>query len=142
MALETDIRRYSSVRPLLTQDIKIRRVSGRNQISSDGKHLLDGVAFGRPLLRRPADRPPVNIPPLKKRRITYDEEQIDDDNNEGFKGLKEKEESANEDSDSEESNGNRQLVLHADFDNDDSEEDADFEPGEDEEAEVSAEEAE
>jgi hypothetical protein len=134
----TDLTPYS-IRPLLTQDIKIRRVSGRNQISSDGKHLLDGLAFGRPLLRRPADRPAVKIPPLKKRRITYDEEPVDEDDDEGFKALKDKEE--NEVSDQEESN-DRQLVVHAHFDDDDSEDDEDFEPVEDDEAEGSVEDAE
>ena len=49
----------------------MRRISGRHQISADGKHLIDGVAFGRPLLRRP-NRPPVRIPPRKRRCIMYD----------------------------------------------------------------------
>lgn len=122
--------RYFSIRPLLTQDIKIRRVSGRNQISTDGKHLLDGLAFGRPLLRRPANRPPINIPPLKRRRITYEEEEVDDD--EGFKAITQAEDEdseGNSDGDSN-SNGDRQLVLHADFEDDDSEDDEDFQPGE------------
>lgn len=122
------------IRPLLTQDIKIRRVSGRNQISSDGKHLVDGLAYGRPLLRRRNDRPPVNIPPLKKRRITYDEDSIDDDDvdDKGLKALKQKEDSA-EDPDLKE-NTERQVILHTDFDDDDSDDDEDFEPAEDDEA--------
>lgn len=61
-----------SVRPLQTSDLRFRKVSGRHQISADGKHLIDGVAFGRPFLRR-TERPPVRIPPRKRRRITYDE---------------------------------------------------------------------
>ena len=48
-------------------------MSGRHQISADGKHLIDGVAFGRPFLRR-TDRPVVRIPPRKRRCITYDAE--------------------------------------------------------------------
>ena len=56
-----------------TLDLRCRRISGREQISSDGKHLTDGVAFGRPLLRRP-DRPAIRIPPRKRRRLTYDED--------------------------------------------------------------------
>ncbi|KAL8802792.1 MAG: hypothetical protein Q9200_006459 [Gallowayella weberi] len=78
------------VRPLGTSDLRIRKVSGRHQISSDGKHLVDGVAFGRPLLRQ-ADRPPIRIPPRKRRRLTYDE---DDD---------------------EEFEAQRQVVVHSDL---------------------------
>ncbi|KAL8697626.1 MAG: hypothetical protein Q9224_002221, partial [Gallowayella concinna] len=70
-----------SVRPLGTSDLRIRKVSGRHQISSDGRHLVDGVAFGRPMFRR-ADRPPIRIPPRKRRRLTYDENDIDGDDDE------------------------------------------------------------
>ena len=78
-----------------TFDLRFRRVSGRHQISADGKHLIDGVAFGRPFLRR-ADRPAVRIPPRKRRRITYDEE--DEDAGAGA-GV-----------------NDRQLMVRADFD--------------------------
>jgi hypothetical protein len=71
---------YYSIRPLLTQDLRIRRISGRHQISSDGKHLVDGVAFGRPMLRRPANRPAIDIPPRKRRKLMLDE--VDSENNE------------------------------------------------------------
>ncbi|KAK0653069.1 hypothetical protein B0T16DRAFT_444130 [Cercophora newfieldiana] len=70
------------IRPLVTEDRKKRRLSGRDQISTDGKHLIDGIAFGRPRLKNPRDRPPIEIPPLKRRRITYDDEEpgdIDED---------------------------------------------------------------
>jgi hypothetical protein len=117
---------FSRIRPLLTQDIKIRRVSGRMQISTDGKHLVDGVAWGRPLLRKAGDRPAVNIPPRKRQRIEHNK---DDEDPEGFQTLKEKEAE-----DSEEDN-NKQLILHADFEDDDEEDDEDFAPGEDEDAE-------
>lgn len=62
-----------SIRPLQTSDLRFRKLSGRHQISADGRHLIDGVAFGRPLLKR-IERPPVIIPPRKRRRIAYDEE--------------------------------------------------------------------
>ncbi|KAK1540522.1 hypothetical protein CPAR01_06511 [Colletotrichum paranaense] len=65
------------IRPLLTGDLKRRRLSGRHQISADGKHLVDGLAFGRPWLRAPRDRPPVSLPPRKKARITYISEDED-----------------------------------------------------------------
>jgi hypothetical protein len=52
-------------------------LSGRYQISTDGKRLIDGVAFGRPRLKIPRDRPAIDIPPLKRRRITYDAEEAE-----------------------------------------------------------------
>ncbi|KAL9013604.1 MAG: hypothetical protein Q9173_001721, partial [Seirophora scorigena] len=52
-------------------------VSGRYQISTDGRHLIDGVAFGRPFLRR-ADRPAIRIPPRKRPRIEYTDEENED----------------------------------------------------------------
>lgn len=62
----------SSIRPLLSTDLRSRKVSGRHQISADGRHLIDGVSFGRPFNRKP-DRPAIRIPPKKRRRILYDE---------------------------------------------------------------------
>ncbi|KAL8721320.1 MAG: hypothetical protein Q9225_001980 [Loekoesia sp. 1 TL-2023] len=83
------------IRPLSTSDLRCRKISGRHQISTDGKHLIDGVAFGRPFLRR-AERPAVRIPPRKRRRLTYD----------------------NDDGDNEDYNAQRQVVVHADFNDD------------------------
>lgn len=79
------------VRPLLTNDLKKRRISGRDQISSGGLHLIDGVPFGRPRLRAPRGRPAVHIAPRKRRRLTYDgdfdqDEFDDDDQGEGVDG--------------------------------------------------------
>ncbi|KAI0399622.1 hypothetical protein F4802DRAFT_588675 [Xylaria palmicola] len=59
------------VRALDRDDHRRRRISGRLQISSDGRHLIDGVPFGRPSLRAPAGRPAVQIPPRKRARFTY-----------------------------------------------------------------------
>lgn len=67
-----------SIRPLDQDDNRRRRISGRLQISSDGRHLIDGVAFGRPNLKTPAARPPVHIPPLKRARLTYTQQDDDD----------------------------------------------------------------
>ena len=53
-------------------------MSGRHQISSDGRHLVDGVAFGRPFLRR-SNRPAIRIPSLKRPRLEYRYEDDDDD---------------------------------------------------------------
>ena len=59
------------IRALQISDLRVRRLSGRHQISSDGKHLIDGVPFGKPFLKRPtASRPAITIPPRKRRRTT------------------------------------------------------------------------
>jgi hypothetical protein len=55
------------IRPLSFAEVRARTLSGRAQITPDGRHLVDGVAFGRPLLKRPA-RPDVTIPPRKRQR--------------------------------------------------------------------------
>ncbi|KAL9601266.1 MAG: hypothetical protein Q9219_002671 [cf. Caloplaca sp. 3 TL-2023] len=66
------------IRPLSTSDLRCRKLSGRHQISADGKHLIDGIAFGRPFLRR-ANRPAIQIPPRKRRRLTYGDNSDDED---------------------------------------------------------------
>ncbi|ORY69095.1 uncharacterized protein BCR38DRAFT_143772 [Pseudomassariella vexata] len=71
------------IRPLFTDDLRRRRVGGRLQISTDGKHLIDGIAFGRPLLKTPRGRPALDIPPRKRRRIAQDEEEEQDEDDEG-----------------------------------------------------------
>ncbi|KAI9777525.1 MAG: hypothetical protein M1839_008819 [Geoglossum umbratile] len=60
------------IRPLLSPDLRARKLSGRHQISHAGRHLIDGVPFGRPFFKRAADRPAVEIPPRKRRRLTND----------------------------------------------------------------------
>lgn len=70
-----------SIRALQIADLKTRRLSGRHQISTDGRHLIDGIPFGRPYLKRSmSSRPAISIPPRKKRRtlggrIGYEEEE-------------------------------------------------------------------
>ncbi|RDW61238.1 uncharacterized protein DSM5745_10736 [Aspergillus mulundensis] len=57
------------IRALQVSDLKVRQISGRHQISADGRHLIDGVPFGKPFLKRPtSSRPAITIPPRKKRR--------------------------------------------------------------------------
>ncbi|KAF5019544.1 hypothetical protein F66182_8437 [Fusarium sp. NRRL 66182] len=68
------------IRSLLTDDLRRRRLGGRHQISDDGRHLIDGIAFGRPWLKVPRDRPSIDLPPRKRARITYEEELDEDDN--------------------------------------------------------------
>ena len=57
----------------MTAEERARTLTGRHQISGDGRHLVDGVPFGRPYLRHPS-RPAVRIPPRKRRRL--DEEEL------------------------------------------------------------------
>ncbi|KAJ5605138.1 hypothetical protein N7510_010292 [Penicillium lagena] len=60
------------IRALQLSDLRARRLCGRHQISNDGKHLIDGVPFGSPYLRRTTSaRPVINIPPRKKRRTVF-----------------------------------------------------------------------
>ncbi|KAI5194174.1 hypothetical protein E4T39_08757 [Aureobasidium subglaciale] len=64
------------IQPLQTKDIRARRLSGRAQISREGRHLVDGVAFGR--LRSHAQKhPPVKIPPRKPGRTDLTLEESD-----------------------------------------------------------------
>ncbi|KAJ3577422.1 hypothetical protein NPX13_g3144 [Xylaria arbuscula] len=59
------------IRALERDDHFRRRISGRNQISSDGRHLIDGIPFGQPRLRTATTRPNIYIPPLKRARLAY-----------------------------------------------------------------------
>ncbi|PTB74953.1 hypothetical protein M440DRAFT_1336521 [Trichoderma longibrachiatum ATCC 18648] len=70
------------IRSLLTGDLKRRRLSGRHQISDDGRHLVDGLAFGRSWIRAPHDRPHVELPPRKRIRVNYEDEDDDEEEEE------------------------------------------------------------
>ncbi|KAK5695926.1 hypothetical protein LTR97_008346 [Elasticomyces elasticus] len=50
------------IRPLGYAENRGRRLNGREQITADGRHLLDGLPFGKPKLRG-VNRPDVWIPP-------------------------------------------------------------------------------
>lgn len=107
------------IQPLGWGDLKARRVTGRMQIAGDGRHLVDGVPYGRPAIRAPV-RPEVVIPPRKKRRLGHEEEGEEPEEERLL--LKE-----------------RGEELEQEDDEDDEEEDEDFEESSSEE-EVSAEE--
>ncbi|KAL9083208.1 MAG: hypothetical protein Q9165_008614 [Trypethelium subeluteriae] len=59
--LEDYVVQLGSIRPLQTEDLRARTLSGRHQITADGRHLYDGIPFGRPYLKRPV-RPEIHIP--------------------------------------------------------------------------------
>lgn len=52
----------------MTAEERTRTLTGRHQISNDGRRLVDGIPFGRPYLRNPS-RPAVRIPPRKRQRM-------------------------------------------------------------------------
>ncbi|KAL1958832.1 hypothetical protein VTO42DRAFT_3669 [Malbranchea cinnamomea] len=58
------------IRPLQIDDLAARRITGRHQVAADGTHLIDGVPFGRRYVKESIPpRPPIAIPPRKRRRI-------------------------------------------------------------------------
>lgn len=76
-----------SIRPLVTEDRRKRRLSGRDQISTAGRHLIDGIPFGRPRLRAPRDRPPIEIPSLKRSRSEYEQDDEGEESDEDERQL-------------------------------------------------------
>ncbi|KAL6253350.1 hypothetical protein RBB50_001073 [Rhinocladiella similis] len=69
-----------TIRPLSSEELRVRRLGGRHQITGDGRHLIDGVTFGRRWLRAGTARPGILIPPRKRRRMlpAEDEESEED----------------------------------------------------------------
>ncbi|KAI0880219.1 uncharacterized protein GGS22DRAFT_197631 [Annulohypoxylon maeteangense] len=67
------------IRALDRDDNKQRRISGRYRISSDGRHLIDGIPFGRRRLKVSSSQAPVVLPPRKRARLAYNQEDLDDD---------------------------------------------------------------
>ncbi|KAI1207165.1 uncharacterized protein F4807DRAFT_435928 [Annulohypoxylon truncatum] len=74
------------IRALDRDDNKQRRISGRYRISSDGRHLIDGIPFGRRRLKASSSRPPAALPPRKRARLAYDQEDLDDEDDDDFLG--------------------------------------------------------
>ncbi|KAI1088758.1 hypothetical protein F5B19DRAFT_470096 [Rostrohypoxylon terebratum] len=70
------------IRALDRDDNKQRRISGRYRISSDGRHLIDGIPFGRRRLKVSGGRPSVAPPPRKRARLAYNQEDLDQDEDE------------------------------------------------------------
>ncbi|KAL9620452.1 MAG: hypothetical protein Q9160_005037 [Pyrenula sp. 1 TL-2023] len=68
-----------TVRALQTTDLRFRRYSGRHQVTSDGRHLIDGVPYGRPYVRN-SSRPEVSIPSRKRKRSDLEDLSENDTN--------------------------------------------------------------
>ncbi|KAK0929994.1 hypothetical protein LTR29_016901 [Friedmanniomyces endolithicus] len=67
------------IRPMMWAETRARRLGGRDQITADGRHLVDGLPFGRPRLRA-GSRPEVRIPAMQRRTIEDEEDgQVDDE---------------------------------------------------------------
>ncbi|EER44475.1 conserved hypothetical protein [Histoplasma capsulatum H143] len=70
---------FMEVDGLLRDGDEVVRLTGRHQITIDGKHLIDGVPFGKPYIQKAtSSRPPITIPPRKKRRLNFGGWRIDD----------------------------------------------------------------
>jgi hypothetical protein len=133
-----------------SREKKIRRLGGREQITSDGRHLIDGVPFGRPFLRNPVDRPAVRIPPKRGRErrleiewnqqkpeittevykdVLGEEGSLDDEDDgdyvEGEDGESEDEDEDMEDEDKE-NVPSRAVMLRTDFDDADVDEEEEY----------------
>ncbi|KAJ5225070.1 hypothetical protein N7468_006295 [Penicillium chermesinum] len=69
LALHGSRRNTSRGRRGRLPELRARRLCGRHQITADGKHLIDGVPFGKAFFSRSVStRPAITIPPRKKRR--------------------------------------------------------------------------
>ncbi|GAB1742289.1 hypothetical protein NU219Hw_g7843t1 [Hortaea werneckii] len=101
------------IRPLSYAEVRARTLLGRDQIAPDGRHLYDGLPYGRPLLRGVV-RPEVKIPARKRRRLEIEEAPHADDDVDANEGA---------------------VVKFGDLDEEDgeSEDDGDFEIEEEEE---------
>lgn len=66
------------IKPLLFAEARARTINGRAQITADGRRLVDGVPFGKPLLKR-MRRPEVDIPPARKRARLVGQEEEDEE---------------------------------------------------------------
>ncbi|PGG98486.1 hypothetical protein AJ79_08858 [Helicocarpus griseus UAMH5409] len=117
------------IRALQLNDLMARRLTGRHQITADGRHLIDGVPFGKPYISKAASsRPPITIPPRKKRRLNFGGWRVDDTvaMDYGYGGEGDDGEGNVPDWNADENATGRELVL-ANEDADEDEDDEDFE---------------
>lgn len=134
------------IRPLLSDDLKRRRVSGRHQIAPDGRRLYDGVPYGRPLLKRPRARPTVHISPRKRRRVQdidnrfvnlddYESEPLQITNGEEDEESRPRTPPGWNDAEEEDPYSVKIEQEFVDTDEEEEDDDGDFEPDEDEDIE-------
>ncbi|KAK3701621.1 hypothetical protein LTR37_015372 [Vermiconidia calcicola] len=90
------------IKALQYVEVRARTLTGRDQITSDGRHLMDGVPFGKPCLRSPV-RPEVRIPPRKRRKLDDDDDTAPLTLMEHGEGLEDEEDDEDEDFEMEES---------------------------------------
>lgn len=69
------------IRGLSNEELRERRLGGRLQITSDGRHLIDGLSWGRRWRAGTGGvgRPEFVIPPRKRRRVMVEPEEEDDE---------------------------------------------------------------
>ncbi|KAL9115924.1 MAG: hypothetical protein Q9227_000292 [Pyrenula ochraceoflavens] len=75
------------IRPLLTSDLRQRRITGRHQVTSDGRHLIDGVAYGRQYLKKAQNRPEIPLIPSRKRKRSEVEQYVSTDESNSDPGV-------------------------------------------------------
>ncbi|KAJ9664669.1 hypothetical protein H2198_000015 [Neophaeococcomyces mojaviensis] len=61
------------IRGLSNEELRERRQGGRLQITTDGRHLIDGLSWGK-RWRGGHGRPEIDIPPRKRRRLMIEPE--------------------------------------------------------------------
>ncbi|OJD17645.1 hypothetical protein AJ78_02295 [Emergomyces pasteurianus Ep9510] len=110
------------IRALQPGDLMARRLTGRHQISIDGKHLIDGVPFGKPYIQKAvSSRPPVTIPPRKKRRLNFGGWRVDDALAEEFNDEEDDDENDPNWEEGADGTGKELAVIAGDEDEDDDE---------------------
>ncbi|PGH06257.1 hypothetical protein GX51_02454 [Blastomyces parvus] len=118
------------IRALQVGDLMARRLTGRHQITIDGKHLIDGVPFGKPYIQKAvSSRPPITIPPRKKRRLNFGGWRVDDARAGDFNFEDEDDEENDPDWKEDVDGTGKELVLRAgnEDEDDDDEDDDDYE---------------
>ena len=127
------------IRPLSYAEVRARMVLGRDQISFDGRHLYDGLPYGRPMLRGVV-RPEVRIPPRKRMRLIEDAvPQAGDGTIVPFQDVEEDDEDEDEDEDEED---DEDYQMDDEVSDGDTEEDANEEESSEDDSEDSSEEGE
>ena len=110
------------IRPLTSTELTERVLGGRHQIRGDGRHLFDGIGWGRRRLKRETGRPEITIPPRKRRKIEHD---VDENNAIGLlgDGVANEDDDFQSDQDDVGENELLQITERAEFEDADSDQD-------------------